>query len=618
MNMEHLQLIKNKKGQSIVEMLVVIGLMAIMIPGLLTGFVASRESKPQTKNRLEAITYLKEAKGALRIVREEDWDNIITSGAFHPEISGSTWVLQPGSETIGGNYVRNIEIFDVYRDSSGDIVDTGGTLDPSTKRAGVIVSWSQPIPASVSSSVYLTRYFGNTTWTQSTEAEFTEGTNINTSVKNNNGGEIELTESTGGDWTSPIEVDSYDASGNNDGYSVFSQGNYLYLGTDEFYILDVSDPFDITLVGSEDVGADKISSIYIDGDYAYLATDRDEFVVVDISDKNNPTQVDSIDFPRGNDAYGIFKSGNYVFVARDQTAQNNGELYAIDASDPTNTSLVSDYEIGADANDVFVVGDYAYLATAGNELEVIDVSDPSNMSSAGSYNTSSNADGEGIYVDGGYAYLVTANDGGGDELFILDVSDPTNPTLEGSFDVGGSANGVFVQGDYVFVASDNPSGEFQVIDATDKGAPSLYGSYILSKGVNDVTVLGNYAYLGMNDRDREAIVIEGGFGAAGDYQVNGTFESQVFDAGEEVAFNSINFSSTQPTGTDIRFQVATNNDGVSWSFYGPDGTSGTYFEGQGGIALNSVLGRYLKFKAYLTGDGSDTPILEDVTINYSP
>ena len=66
------------------------------------------------------------------------------------------------------------------------------------------------------------------------------------------------------------------------------------------------------------------------------------------------------------------------------------------------------------------------------------------------------------------------------------------------------------------------------------------------------------------------------------------------------------------------FQIAVNDDNLTWDFVGPDGTAGSYFEEPGGFPLNSLLGKYFKYKIILTSDGVETPVVENVTVNYSP
>lgn len=102
------------------------------------------------------------------------------------------------------------------------------------------------------------------------------------------------------------------------------------------------------------------------------------------------------------------------------------------------------------------------------------------------------------------------------------------------------------------------------------------------------------------------------------YQASGSFESATFDAGADAAFNYVTFTASRPAGTTLQLQVAASDDGSTWNFVGPDGAAGTYFAVGEAIPPDAADGRYLRFKAYLTGDGSATPVLSDVTLNYSP
>ena len=142
-------------GQSLIELLVTIGLASILLPALLTGLLASREGRAQQEQRLIAMSLLKEGEEVARSVREKDWNEFSLNGTYHPVVSGTSWSLAIGAETIMG-YTRQILVEDVNRDAGGTIVTSGGSPDPSTKKVTVSVSWGTPIPSSVSSTLYLT------------------------------------------------------------------------------------------------------------------------------------------------------------------------------------------------------------------------------------------------------------------------------------------------------------------------------------------------------------------------------------------------------------------------------------------------------------------------------
>src|SRR3989344_8308197 len=97
-----------QKGQTLIELLITIGLSAILIPALLTGFALARNGRAQQDQRLKAVAYVKEAEEGVRVVTHNAWENI-TNGVYHPAVSGSTWSLVSGSESIDG-FTRRISI----------------------------------------------------------------------------------------------------------------------------------------------------------------------------------------------------------------------------------------------------------------------------------------------------------------------------------------------------------------------------------------------------------------------------------------------------------------------------------------------------------------------------
>src|SRR3990167_3628807 len=66
-----LSVVNCSSGQSLVEILIAIGLTGILLPALLTGLVSSREGKAQEGQRLQATALLRESEEAIRSVREK-------------------------------------------------------------------------------------------------------------------------------------------------------------------------------------------------------------------------------------------------------------------------------------------------------------------------------------------------------------------------------------------------------------------------------------------------------------------------------------------------------------------------------------------------------------------
>jgi hypothetical protein len=193
-----------QKGQSLVELVLTIGLSAILIPALYTGVVASREGKPQQEKRLEAAQLFKQTEEAVKNIRNSGWSNFATNGTFHPEIASARWTLVSGASTSAG-FTQQVVISDTQRDNSGKIVTSGGTNDPSTKKVDITVSWTQPHNGSISSTLYLSR-LDNFTSSHTTATDFSAAngaTLTNTQVTNVSGGEVKLANNNKGKWCSP-------------------------------------------------------------------------------------------------------------------------------------------------------------------------------------------------------------------------------------------------------------------------------------------------------------------------------------------------------------------------------------------------------------------------------
>lgn len=69
----------------------------------------------------------------------------------------------------------------------------------------------------------------------------------------------------------------------------------------------------------------------------------------------------------------------------------------------------------------------------------------------------------------------------------------------------------------------------------------------------------------------------------------------------------------------ISFQIATNNDGATWNFIGPDGTENSFYT-TSGTQLSSIHNnnRYLRYKIFMKTDNENfTPIIDNIKISFS-
>ena len=139
----------NKKGISIVEILVVVAIITIVLISLLGLATFSLRISTLIKETAQVNNLAQEAIEAVRNFRDgTDWDvdglgTLIVGISYHPRKTTDDppkWELVSGEEIVG-DFTRKIVFDNVQRDTNDDIVETGGTLDPNTKKITVTISW---------------------------------------------------------------------------------------------------------------------------------------------------------------------------------------------------------------------------------------------------------------------------------------------------------------------------------------------------------------------------------------------------------------------------------------------------------------------------------------------
>jgi type II secretory pathway pseudopilin PulG len=642
---------KQNHGQSLIELLLAIGLLAIVIPSILTVFVVSRQGKPQQLERTKAVAALQEAEEAIRTIRQTNWDDIATNGTFHPIISGSKWTLETGVETIDSetSLTRQIDIEDVYRDNTGKIVPEGDdtTLDPSSKKVTITVSWQKPYPSSMSETSYLTRYLDNVIWTQTTTEDFNNGILDSTKVVDDGGGAVEL-QSGHADWCKPANYIVNQIPLPKLSNAVYAQEGHAWLGAGgsaseaQFINVAVDDSGaspSASVVGTFN-GAETVNSIFSDGSYVYLATSAtsNQIKILDIS--TTPYSLKgSIDLFNSNaGANGVYVVGNTLY------ATSGKNIYSYNITSKTNPTYISSTSLTAGIFDLFgryghnyfpdavakqivVIGNKAYVGS-GNTifgLQVFNLSSSHTFLSiyAVSYFPYTQ-ESQGLYVnnDATRAYLAF-NDGGGGwsrGFYIVDLTSAHtfipfllppiyddvngNGTGTGTMDPRGmtivedgkKAIVVGVGGD----ASFDQNKQYQVfnIEGAQEQNPSRCGALAVSGGVYGISSILNsdgnaFSYITTGDTDKPFKIIEGGDGAAG--PGSGTFTSSPLSVSYPTSVNYFSADVDQPTNTTIQMQVAgadLGSDGTcataSYTFVGPDGLPSSYFTDSDGKISGSV------------------------------
>lgn len=631
-------------GQSLIELLVALGVAAMLLPALITGIMSTREGRVQQQQRLAATALVKEAEEAVRVVREKDWNVFAVNGTYHPAVQANTWVLTPGPITVD-DFTRSVTISDVYRDSGGAIAP-GGSFDPSTKQVLITISWSSMFPSSVSSTIYLARLTSKA-WVQTTSDDFISGTPTNTTVTNERGGEVQLGAGGHGNWCNPETSLQFalNLPGQGITQAISAVPGHAYTTTGENASGDALDSISIanppyptppTAAVSASYNTNKAYGIYAATDHVFVGSDHPGLTVI-ILDPSTLVQQGYFSSSGGErPGKSIYTSGTTGFVTA------GSKLYAFDIGTIRGSSSQSELwnvTLAGTGQRVMIYGGYAFVATADttNQLQIVNLENRA----VTNFSAGNGQGGTDVFVDasGSYAYLVTTYTSGISDFFIVDISDPLSPRSVGNYSTNGmNPKGVVaVPGNRVIIVGSGGL-QYQVLNITDKTNPVSCvtgGGYSPSglTAIHSVSAIQEtdgdvYSYILTDNPNNEFQIIQGGPG--GQFSSTGMFESTAFDATHSASFNYFSVHATVPNLTSIQYRVAGADPvagsctGAAYTFVGTDASTSTYFATSSAIPYSNGPGyknpaQCFKYRVYFTsGNSVYSPVFEDITVNYSP
>ena len=283
----------------------------------------------------------------------------------------------------------------------------------------------------------------------------------------------------------PEEKSSLDLGGS---LSVVERNNdYLYIGnagTNEFLVVNISDVQNPTQVGSLAIESAPFS-MAVNSNYAYLIDeDGSAIKVVDISNPNAPQFEDSLSI--GSSHRDIRIAGNYLYLLD----RGDDDLKSIYIGNLDSVEVVFSLPLSLNPRRMDISGDYIYIVNGNtDELEVVDISDPTNLIKVGSV-------GNGNFMNnvtaaGDYAY---ATDNNLNVFTVFNVSDPAAPFIEGSLNIEGAPSDMEVFGDHVFVLEGFDE-ILQIININDPANPFLESKTSLGDSPISFVVDETYAYI---------------------------------------------------------------------------------------------------------------------------
>lgn len=154
--------IKSKTGFSIVEIIVAVGIFAIVSAGVVILYLGSLGANLRDTETFQAEMYLQEGMEAARAIRDYNFGNL-TNGTHGLTASNDYWEFLGSSDNLG-QFTRTTLVESIQRDAGCNVVSSGGIVDAKSKSVTVSVSWD--FESGNPTSISATEYYSDTSGTQ--------------------------------------------------------------------------------------------------------------------------------------------------------------------------------------------------------------------------------------------------------------------------------------------------------------------------------------------------------------------------------------------------------------------------------------------------------------------
>lgn len=466
-----------KNGQSLIEIIISIGLFALAIGGAFLLLGNQLSNLQMIRNSITATTKAEEGLEGARLIRDRDW-NELGAGAHGLAFISNTWQFQGNSDVEGG-FTRTVTVSDISSNERLISSSTNWTslfLPQTFTLTSVLTNWRNLVPLLLS-----------------------------------------------GNWRNPQTIGSIDLGPGNSATSLAVRNSFVYItatasdsGKKDFYIINATDGANPVISGSVNTG-EGLNSVAISGNYAYVAHDDDDnqFQIINISNPSTPSLRSQLEMPSPNDEEGlaIAVAGQYAYLGT-KRSPGGPEFFVIDTTNPSNPQVVGTLEISDDINDVFVFENRVFLATSKDTQEfiIINATSPTTPVQVTAVDLpGTNENGRGLYINSqdNRAYLartfgnnVTANH----EIAIIDVTNPDIPTVLGTKNFPADVISVFAADNLAFFGTSNANEEFQIFDATNPMNMSYYAGLNFPQIATDLAFENNIIYVAVRSNDALRII----------------------------------------------------------------------------------------------------------------
>lgn len=156
---------ENEKGFSMVEVVLATSIILGFLLALFSINNLYLKTALSNTDSMKATFLAEESLEAMRFLRDLSWHNNIqqlsTTTDYNLVFESNLWKATTTVRYVDSIFEREVALDDVYRNSSSDIVSTGGTADPNTRLIIATVSWFNGSATTTKSiSTYLSNISG--------------------------------------------------------------------------------------------------------------------------------------------------------------------------------------------------------------------------------------------------------------------------------------------------------------------------------------------------------------------------------------------------------------------------------------------------------------------------
>jgi hypothetical protein len=462
-------ILRNLRGQLMVEALVAIALLAIFATTFFVYLGTQLLNSGTTGQTISAYSAAQEGISAVRAVRDMDWSSL-TTGTHGLAFTNGTWGFQGTSDTNSG-FKRTVTVTQI---------------SPTERQVVTTIDWTtyagRPRKTTLVTNL--------TDWRNAVEVP-------------------EIPNKLYCDWTHPRVIGTATITSNvtPTGDAVRNKIAYItsYSSTaskPDFFVIDATSSTAPVMAANVNTGS-GLNAVALKGSFAYLASrdSTNQLQIMNVSVTSSPQLIKNYRLGSNvGQALSIAATGTTVLIG---TQKDGGpELFIVDVTNPTAPILLKSMEIGDSVGGIAIQGNYAYLATAvdNKELMVIDITNPWVPTVKSTYDIPYTTNGLSAYANPQDQHVYITRQGHlgipSPEVSEFDVTDPAHPVFLSGLDIIYDTHSIFVSENLFFFGFDsNP--EFEIYDNTTSTDPVLYSTLDTPNNIIDLVFENNLIYAAM-------------------------------------------------------------------------------------------------------------------------